>query len=55
MICIRIKCALCFEVFESVDPVLDSYCDACWQEIERASEEPVKRSQFREIFKDLPF
>lgn len=53
---IRINCALCNGVFDSIDPVVDPYCEGCVLEIEQASQElPVRRSQFREIFKDLPF
>ncbi len=52
IVTIRINCALCGEVFESVDEVIDPYCDTCVAEMEKPEE---GRSQFREIFKDLPF
>ena len=54
IVTIRINCSLCGEVFESVDEVIDCYCDGCVADMEKAGEKEG-RSQFREIFKDLPF
>ena len=53
IVTIRINCSLCGEVFESIDEVMDPYCDSCVAEESYGEEEG--RSQFREIFKDLPF